>query len=156
MDLVERIDALTDYDAVQVLNRAVSGVAAADPQIAKLQYLSEIWKQIASQTTTELAPRKDEQLGELPQQAEAARLVLREWAADAELASRVEAAIRADRKVLVEPITTALVMAGIIIALQTRVGLKVKSKDGKMDVQLEVQKKPTADNIIKKFFSFFG
>ena len=156
MDLVGRIDALADYDAVQVLNRAVSGVAATDLQLARFQYLSEVWQRVASQTNSTIVARRDDQLGDLPQQAKAARLVLCEWAADAELTSRVEAAIRADRKVLVEPVTTALVMAGFIIALQTRVQLKVKSRDGKIDVELEVLKKPTADNILKKFFSFFG
>ncbi len=76
--------------------------------------------------------------------------------AETDLATRVEAAFKEDRKVLVEPVTTALVLAGIVILLQTRGELKVKQKDGHVDVELHVEKKSTADSIVKKFFSLFG
>ncbi len=51
--------------------------------------------------------------------------------------------------------TTALVLAGIVIALQTRVSLKVATENGHMKAEFALEKKPTANEIIKKFFALF-
>jgi len=49
VDVVERINALDDRNALLVLNRAVSGVAAVDRSMARFDDLADVWTKTAAQ-----------------------------------------------------------------------------------------------------------
>jgi hypothetical protein len=71
------------------------------------------------------------------------------------LHSFVEGALANNRQVLVEPITTALVMAGIIFALNIEFTIKVSRKDRKTEYDVHIGKVGTDKSIIIKLFSLF-
>lgn len=153
MEIYRRLALLTDEKALLALNRVIGGLLPANPNLGHPAELKAIVSAVATQSHSKIEPQIDDAINDL---SGAVRLLLAEFAEDDELRPRLSAALDMDRPVLVEPVTAALVLAGIVVLLQTRVSLKVKSKDGKTSVDLNLEKKPTADGIIKKFFNFFG
>lgn len=156
MDILFELAALTDTEANQCLSRVLAGIREADPDIpiTSPDELGGILKGAAASMGSEwLRPKIDANLGD---NAKAVRLVLLEFLQDPQLKARLEAALAADRHVLVEPITTALVMAGIVVILKTNFKMTFKrDKNKKLEFQVSIEKKPSADEILKKFFSLF-
>ena len=84
---------------------------------------------------------------------ELARKILLMMVDDDELRPRVEAALEKQRYTLFEPVTTALILSGIVILLSTHIKVKYENRDGKKHVSVAVEKKPTDKTIIKKIIS---
>ncbi len=95
---------------------------------------------------TEIAPER---------RPKAIRAVLLEMAGDPSLRLRLEAAIEGYRPKLIEPVTTSLALAGIVMLLSTHVKVDYENKNGKKSLAVHVEKKPTATSILSKFFGFF-
>jgi hypothetical protein len=119
---------LTDRDANLVLNRIIGGLVPAEPELALPSDLKTVIVDLAEQTQLSIKPDLDETVKDRPA---AVRLLLAEFADNAETQSRLVAALNNDREVLVEPVTTALIMAGIVVLLQTHIDLKIKKVNGK-------------------------
>ncbi|SCY85059.1 hypothetical protein [Rhizobium sp. NFACC06-2] len=156
MQLAEKIDSLSDEEVLQALNLAVSGVAAHEPELARWKFLSDAWVKLTAELGNTAIARRDDEIGGRPEQAQVARLALKEWARIDELAPRVEAALAQDRKLLIEPVTAALVLAAIVVVLQTQVSFSIEKKNGETSVKFDLSKKATADGIVKRFFGFFS
>ena len=137
-------------------NRILSAFKETNPElpITSSEELGNILKAAAPLITgDQLAPMADSGLRDA---AKAVRFVLLEFHSDPELKPRLQAALSVDRAVLVEPITTALVMAGIVVVLQTRFKLKFKrDKNGKSEVEVSFEKPPSSEGIIKKILALF-
>jgi len=82
------------------------------------------------------------------------RGVALEIASNPELAPKLEAALK-QRKTLIEPVTTALVLAGIILVLQTDIEFEHTRKAGKKSTRIVLKKTPTSENILQKLFGLF-
>lgn len=147
---------LTDIEAKQCLNRVLSSVKETRPDVPVTSPadLGNILKAAAALLSGQpLSPKADSSLRD---PAKAIRILLLEFRENVELTARLEAALAADRSVLVDPITTALVMAGIVVILQTRFKMDFKrDKGNKSEFQVTVEKLPSSEGIIKKFFALF-
>ena len=156
MDILLELSVLTDREANQCLSRVLAGIAAIDPEIpiTSPDELGGILKEAAASIGTEgLRPKIDADLGD---NAKAARLILLEFLQDPQLHARLEAALAADRRVLVEPITTALVMAGIVVILKTKFKMTFKrDSNKKSEFHVSIKKEPASDKTLRKFFSLF-
>ncbi len=153
-EVVERLALLTDAEAHNVLNRIIEGYAARNPSIpvADEDALAGILIKIGEAAGEAVAPRMD---SELPDVAAAERSLLVELARNPSLRVYVIGAVESSRKVLFEPITTALVVAGIIFVLETEFDAKISRKAGQTEYEVHLGKKPTDKSIIGKFFAFF-
>jgi hypothetical protein len=157
VDTQTQLASLTDHEARQCLDRIVSAMNATNPdlQLTSPNELGDILKDIAvSHGNLPFTPRRDAELSDTPK---AVRLVLLEFLEDPNLRARLEAALRSDRPTLIDPITGALVMAGIIVVLTTRFNLKYKrGKEGKPEIEASVGRDASSEGIIKKFFGLFS
>jgi hypothetical protein len=147
-----RLALLTDRDARLVLNRIIGGLLPKEPELARPDELKTALVEVSRGAPTKIEPKTD---NAIPDQPAAIRLLLVAFADDDKLKPNLVAALAMDRGVLVEPVTAALIMAGIVLLLQTNVDLKIKKKNGKTSIDFSVKKKPTADKIIEKFFGIF-
>ena len=157
VDTQTQLASLTDYEARSCLDRIISGMNVSNPelQLTSPNDLGDILKNIAvSHGNLPFTPRRDAELSDTPK---AVRLVLIEFLEDPNLRARLEAALRLDRPTLIDPITGALVMAGIIVVLTTRFNLKYKrGKEGKPEIEVSVSRDASSEGIIKKFFGLFS
>jgi hypothetical protein len=97
---------------------------------------------------------KADELSKLPDaDPELAREILLMMADDDQLRPRVESAVGEQRSTLFEPVTTALIMTGIVIALSTHITISYEDRDGKKYVSVVVEKKTSDKGIIKKILS---
>jgi hypothetical protein len=80
------------------------------------------------------------------------RSVLTEMAQYPELAGRISAWLNNAEPKLIEPVTTALVLAGIVAVLQTDIQFGIQTKAGKKHFTFKLKKKPTSYKILKRFF----
>jgi hypothetical protein len=60
------------------------------------------------------------------------------------------------RSLHLEPVTTALVLAGIIFLLSTRINIEYENQDGKKTLKVKVEKPKTSEKLLEKFFPLFG
>jgi len=154
MDSLLDLAFLTDIEAKQCLNRVLSSIKETCPEvpITSPDGLARILKAAATQMNHQrLSPKTD---SNLQNPAKAVRLVLLAFREEPELNVRLEAALSADRQLLVEPITTALVMAGIVLVLQTRFKMTIKKdQKNKSEFEITFEKKPSSEGIIKKIFA---
>jgi hypothetical protein len=156
MDALIELASLTDREAEDCLNRILSSFKETNPEIP-ITSPDDLGGILHGAATTigalEFVPKTD---ANLPLRANATRLILLEFYEEQKLRDRFEAALFANRRVLVDPITASIVMAGIVILLSTRCEMKYKrGKDGKSGFEVSLVTKSTSEALIKKFFSFF-
>lgn len=149
MDVYQGLALLTDAEAEQCLNRVVNGVVVQRPELQELLRSPE---EMAAVTGRALPSVED---AALPDRPKALRAVLAQMAEDYTLRPRLEGALQAARPTRLEPVTTALVLAGIVFVLSVDINVQYEDEEGKRKLKVSVQKKPTADSILEKFFPFF-
>lgn len=155
MNALFELASLTDMEAAQCLNRILSGIKSKrkDIPVTSPNELSNILSAVAAKTGRALTPKIDEKLSN---REKAVRVVLIEFLDEPDLKKLLERALASNRRVLVEPITTALVMAGIILVLKTRTHFKFKrDKNGKWEAEGSIDAKPSSEGLLKKFFGLF-
>jgi hypothetical protein len=72
-----------------------------------------------------------------------------------DLAPVVEGALHNLREKLIEPVTSAIVLAGIVLILSTEVKAKFVQGDGQRRWEIDVEKKAVTAEILSKFFEVF-
>jgi hypothetical protein len=156
MDTLFELASFTDSEAQQCLNRILSGFQATNPDlpITSSSELASILKTAAPQITGDVfTPAND---SNIRNRARAVRLLLLEFLSDEQLNVRLQAALTFTRPELIEPITTALVMAGIVIVLQTKFKLKYRrDKDKKSEIDVSFEKEPSSESLVKKILALF-
>jgi hypothetical protein len=153
-EILEEVALLTDDQAHKVLNRVIAGYLARNPEIpvGDPSALADILVKIGADAGESIAGQADDALRD---QMAANRQVLVLLVRNAQGREFVQGAIKHSREVLVEPITTALVMAGVIFLLQIEFDVKVTRKDGKASLDIRVGKKPTDKSLIGKILGRF-
>jgi hypothetical protein len=156
MDLYQRLTQLTDAEAELCLNGVLKGLVEMQPIYADLlaspQEMATIIRTVASGNE-----QAHSMVGEpTPQdRPKAIRVILTEIAEDPTLSPRLEAWLNTARPKLLDPVTSALVLAGIILLLSTHVNIEYEDQNGKKKFKVKVEKKPTDNKILEKFFNFF-
>ncbi len=156
MSLQDDVKALSDDDALACLNGVLKGLAAQSPELEGLfaqpaemdRAIREI-PQAAGQPSL-LGLKVDPQ-----QRAEAARQVLAVMA-DGDLAPRVRAYLDGARPKMLEPVSTALIVAGVVALLSTQFEGEVKQEDGQTSWHFKFKKDPTSESILKQILGIFG
>lgn len=149
MDVMMRLALATDDEVEGALQVLLKGFTIARPEIAPVIEDERELRELLKREASEALSAENEPKGK------ALRAVAVQLARNAEFASRVDAALDA-RKKLIEPVTTALVLAGIVMLLSTEFDIEHKNVDGKRSTTIHLQKKATSDDILKKFFGLFG
>jgi hypothetical protein len=86
-------------------------------------------------------------------QARAVRALLLLMAEDEALRPRLQAALTAG---VSREITTALALAGIVLALSTNIEIAFDNVGGKKRFHFKLERKPTTEALLGKFFALFG
>lgn len=156
MNIYQTLALLTDADAELCLNGLMKGLVAEQPNYAELLASPKDMATVI-QTVASESGKKFSTIGEVtPQERpKAIRLILATIAEDPALSPRLEAWFKTARSTLLEPVTSALVLAGIITALSTHVIIDYEVQNGKKKLKVKIEKKPTASRILGKFFAFF-
>jgi hypothetical protein len=87
--------------------------------------------------------------------AEALREIALELAEDPRCAALLGNALAADRPTRVDPITASIVLAGIVLVLQTRFDVRYDRDGGKKKLHIEIRKAPTTEKLLAKLFGPF-
>jgi hypothetical protein len=151
--IYRKIALLTDDEAESCINGLLKGLTIENPDYARLLQSPSDMKKVIAAAATETGVSVAEVKDIEPQQGpKAVRHILLELADDQKFGLKVEAWIDGARPSLIEPVTTALVLAGIILALSANIDVGYKKKDG---FWFNIKKKPTSDSLLKKFFGLF-
>jgi hypothetical protein len=152
MTLSREIALLTDPEVKDCLNGVLKGLAVSQENLEALyaspQDMLDLLRQMGSEVSLadpgweKLATRDDAKL---------LRTVFVEIAEQPALAPRVSAWLKSTRPKLLEPVTTALVLAGIVALLQTDVEVAAGVKRGKKHFTLKLHKKPTTAKLLRLF-----
>jgi hypothetical protein len=153
MEILAELASLTDTEATQCLNRVLSGLKAKDIDMTvNPDDLNGILNAVAVKAGRPLTPKIDQKL---PNREKAVRVVLLGFLGDPKLSKLVKGALTSSREVLLDPITTALVMAGIVVVLKTQIKIAISNKRGKWQVDGRFVTNPSSEGLIKKFFNLF-
>lgn len=154
--LYRKLALLTDNEAELCLNNLLNGLTIRHPEYLSLLTSPAKMAEALNSTPAgeaNTSVRIDEPS---PQERPAAiRLILSEIAEDEELGPKLEAVIDNQRNTLLEPVTTAVVLAGIIMALSTSVEIEYGNEDGKRKFKLKIVKPTTTEKLLGKFFRIF-
>ncbi len=169
--LHEAIDKLSDSEAERCLQTLVQGFAVRkgyEDLVTSEAELKSVIDQysIAAYRKKEVAkepepppppPIDPAKVADPANRPAGVRAVLHAMADDDELRPKLDSWFTSGRPTLVEPITTALVLAGIVFVLSVDIKLKVKKdKDGKVEWEVNLEKEPTKESLLEKFFGLFG
>jgi hypothetical protein len=154
MELNLELALLSDAEAKNCLNGVLKGISAADPTFERLiaspKDMAYVFREIALQAT---GSDKVDRI-RIKDDPKLVRSILVEIAQDPNFRPRLSAWLKTERPRLLEPVTSALVLAGIIMVLSAEVDLDVGQKDGKKYFRISVKKKATAARLLAKFFPF--
>jgi hypothetical protein len=152
MTLSREIAALTDPEVKNCLNGVLKGLAVSQQDLEALfaspQGMVDLLHQVGAEVSMadpgweEFATRDDAKL---------LRAMLVEIAQRPELAPRVSAWLKSARPKLLEPVTSALLMAGIVALLQTDMKVAAGVKHGERHFTFKLHKKPTTAKLLRLF-----
>jgi hypothetical protein len=146
------IAVLTDPEVKDCLNGVLKGLAVSQQNLETLyaspQGMVDLLRQVGAEVSLadpgweKLAARDDAKL---------LRTVLVEIAEQPALSPRVSAWLKSTRPKLLEPVTTALVLAGIVALLQTDMEVAAGVKHGEQHFIFRLHKKPTTAKLLQLF-----
>jgi hypothetical protein len=153
MDIYRELSLRSDAEAQQVLNRMVKGAGALDPALAALVASEGEMKAFVASIKPDAARGID--LLSLGQDPRGVRVTLVLAAEDTELRPALEASLAQARHTR-EPLTIALVLAGIVLILSTNFEVSYEASGDSRKFSFKIKKEATSPEILKKFFGLFG
>ncbi|MEW6731258.1 MAG: hypothetical protein AB1489_07965 [Acidobacteriota bacterium] len=156
MSLFQELALLTDNEAELCLNGILKGLISSHPMYEDLVSSPKEMEKVIQMAASDLG-KQFPQIGEVTPQdrPKAIRIILTEIAQNADLSPRLDAWFKTARPKLLEPITGAVVLAGIIMVLSTNVSIKYENEDGKKNIKVKIEKAPTASALLEKIAGFF-
>lgn len=156
-NLYRKIALLTDAEAEDCINGLLKGLTIQNRDYARLlQSPSDMEEVIKAAAERAGVSSADVKAVDQPVGVKVVRETLLELADDRNFAPQLEAWIDGARPSLLEPVTSALMLAGIILVLSANVDVGYKNVDGKKSFWFNIKKKPTSDSLLKKFFGLFS
>ena len=153
-ELYRELALLNDEEAKRCLEGVLATFAPKNPKLRKF-YATEkaVANSIAQAAQLAMLGDKVPHLSEkaVKNQATAIRAILVEMASDKHRKKDLDNCLTKKRNTLFDPITAALVLAGIVFVLE--LDIEVEIKNGK--VSGRVKKAPTNKTLLEKFFSLF-
>jgi hypothetical protein len=151
-DLMTRLALMTDAEARLCLSGVLEAQATArGPEYRKFVRTVPALK-TALQQASEKSGRPELASAKIANQPEAIRALLVEMTGRRNTKAALITWLDGARAALPDPITTSLVLAGIVFVLSLDIDLELD--DGKLHVH--VKKAPTDKTILEKFFGIFG
>lgn len=87
---------------------------------------------------------------------EALRTILLQLAAEPRYATLLGNALPVvDRDTRLDPVTASIVLAGIVLMLQTRFDIRYDDHNGEKKLHIAIRKAPTSEKLLAKFFGLF-
>jgi hypothetical protein len=154
--LYQKLALLTDEEAERCIEGLLEGLRIENDEYAKLlgspADIEQLVQAAAGEagTTTATISQSTPQ-----QQSKAIRVLLTELAEHEKFGPELEAWIDGARMTMFEPVTTALVLTGIVLVLSTDVKIEYKKENGKRKFAFALKKSPTSEKILEKFFGLF-
>ena len=156
MKVYQELALLTDAEAELCLNGILNGLVAGEPKYANIVGSPREMETILKTIANDIGEPLDEVREVTPQERpKAIRTILTEIAEDPNLSPRLESWFKSARPTLIDPVTGALVLAGIIMVLSTHINVSYEEQNGKRNLQVKLEKKPTTEKVLSKFFAFF-
>jgi hypothetical protein len=154
--LVDIVATFSDEQSEACLKTVIQGLVERDEVVRALvahQQATDILRdaQGAGQATDIIAEPAPS-----PERVQAIRFIVREMAVDPMTAGLVDGYQRSHRPVLLEPVTTALVLTGIVLVLSAEVRIEHTKSGGRAKTRVVIVKKATAPGILKRFFTILG
>lgn len=87
--------------------------------------------------------------------ADALRAIALDLAEDPRYAALLGDALAVDRPTRIDPITAAIVLAGIVLVLQTHFDVRYDRDGAKKKLHIEIRKAPTTEKLLAKLFGPF-
>ena len=150
MNATELLALATDDDAKRALDVLLKGLSVQQPALAP--YLND--EQTLQSIVQDAAPNEAAQVTSLEQGDPRAIRALLMQLATSDRADAVAAALT-QRQKLIEPVTTAVVLAGIVLLLSTSFSVEFENVDGKKKLKVNVAKKETTEGLLARFFDLF-
>lgn len=149
MARTETIADLTDDQAAKCLQCMLKDYVEREGDIAQViaSDASTAIATIATKTLDEIDRKRLENIS--ADDPVVVKQILRLMAGDPRFAERLDGCL-ARRNTLIEPVTTALVMAGLVILLSTHVKISYEDKQGKKHLKILLEKASTPKEILKK------
>jgi hypothetical protein len=155
-NLYKELALLTDDEAELCLNGLLKGLTIRTPEYDALLKSPEEMKEVIKAAFVEDGTGIEQISDVSPQdRPRAVRMLLVEIAENDELGPKLRALLEGGRPTLLDPITTSLVLAGIVLVLSTNVEIGYEKKNGKKHFKIRVKKNATQPELLKKFFSIF-
>jgi hypothetical protein len=149
MTIAETIAKLTDDQAANCLQCILKGYAEREQQLTEV-ITTDAPKAMAAIAVELLDDAGRKQLaGVNANDPLLVRQILQLMASDKSFGEQLEGGL-GRRKTLIEPVTTALVMAGLIILLSTHVKISYENKNGEKNLKVSVDKPSAPKELIKK------
>jgi hypothetical protein len=146
----ERFERLSNKEVDQCLQVVLKGFIARHSEYGRIVSAPEEAVAAMDAVVQQLGISKPSSKVET---ASTRRQVLALLAQDPATAPWVDAWIEGHRPTLLEPITTAIVLASLVMVLSANFAVDVETKNGKTSLKVHIDKKPTANAILKKFFN---
>jgi hypothetical protein len=163
MDVLRELALLTDAEAEKALQGLLNGLQERDPAYARILNSDEVadtyFTQLVKATDQASQAAVQQQLAAARQAppAKAVRGLLVQATDNPELRQRLEDWLSAGRPSLFEPVTLALVAAGIVLVLSTSVEVDFKQDEtGKRSLHVNVKRDATPNDTIKKVLDFLN
>lgn len=158
MDVIQEIALRTDAEIEACLQGVFNGLAAQKEAYKRLATSPDDMKAVITAALGAAAlpalPEGDAEDAK-EARARALRALLVEMAESPELRPRVEAQIARKRDMRFDPITSAILLAGIVMVLSTHIEIEYKNEGGKKNLLVKVVKKPTDGSVLARFFDLF-
>lgn len=157
MDLHQELALMTDSEVESCLNGILKGWAESEPTYAALLASPSDMKNAIEESATRVgALMENVREVTLTERPKAIRRILVSIADDPKLSPRLEAWISTARPKLLEPVTTAIVLGGILFLLSLDVDFKYEDKNGQKSIKLVVKKRATTEEVLKRFLDIFN
>lgn len=156
IDIYKALALLSDHEVETCLNGVLKGFVSTRPLYEELLASTSEMEKAIKEAAALLKLETGEVREVLPEERpKRIREILVTIAEAPDLQDRLEAWLRSARPTRLEPITGALVLAGVIFLLSTHVAFEYETVNNTRRLKIKVVKKPIAPEILKKFFSFF-
>jgi hypothetical protein len=156
MNTIEQLALLSDQEAESCLNGVLKGLSVTDPTFERLLRsptdVQDAVRLISVDLGTEISQTDEPSTDRKPK---VIRTVLVQIAKNPTLCPRLDNWLKTARPKLLEPVTTSLVLAGIVFVLSTDVKVDYADVAGKKKLKVKVEKKATASKLLEKFFTLF-
>lgn len=155
--LHRKIEQLTDEKAEGCLNVLLKSLTIESSDYGELLQSREDMKEVLEQAAQEvkITGLSIDEIDSPQERVKTIRFILHSLADDQRYSSQVEAVIDNFRPSLIEPVTTAIILASVIFVLSSDIDFKYENKNGQRNVSFNFRKKPTSDSLLGKFFGLF-